>query len=82
LLELHSIAAFYFIIAVRGATPKEGNRDLSVEEMKVNLFASEEHCRRIVETAHEGIWSTDRDFVTTFVNGRLVEWMCCAGQKK
>jgi PAS domain S-box-containing protein len=35
------------------------------------LLASEEQYRRIVEMANEGIWSTDADSVTTFVNPRM-----------
>ena len=34
---------------------------------------SEEKYRRIVETAHEGIWVVDAGAVTTFVNPRLQE---------
>jgi PAS domain S-box-containing protein len=35
------------------------------------LQASEEKYRRIVETAHEGIWAMDGKYRTTFVNGHM-----------
>ena len=35
------------------------------------LGKSEEKYRRIVETANEGIWAMDRQFVTTYVNERM-----------
>ncbi|OPX69509.1 MAG: sensory histidine kinase AtoS [Methanoregulaceae archaeon PtaB.Bin056] len=34
---------------------------------------SEEKYRRIVETAHEGIWAMDEHFATTYVNRRMAE---------
>jgi PAS domain S-box-containing protein len=37
------------------------------------LQASEERYRRIVELAHEGIWTIDADARTTFVNARMAE---------
>jgi PAS domain S-box-containing protein len=37
------------------------------------LRKSEEKYRRIVDTAHEGIWAMDNQFVTTYVNERLAE---------
>jgi PAS domain S-box-containing protein len=39
------------------------------------LRESEERYRRIVETAREGVWVTDRDTLTTFVNARLAEML-------
>ncbi|MHC1789581.1 PocR ligand-binding domain-containing protein [Solidesulfovibrio sp.] len=35
------------------------------------LRESEEKFRRIVETAHEGVWVFDADYATTFVNRRM-----------
>jgi PAS domain S-box-containing protein len=35
------------------------------------LVKSEEKYRRIVETANEGIWAMDRQFITTYVNERM-----------
>ena len=37
------------------------------------LQASEERYRRIVELAHEGIWTIDADARTTYVNARMAE---------
>jgi PAS domain S-box-containing protein len=37
------------------------------------LKTSEEKYRRIVETANEGIWGMDQDFITTFVNGKIAD---------
>jgi PAS domain S-box-containing protein len=39
------------------------------------LKESEERYRRIVDTAHEGIWAIDAEQATTFVNGRMAEMM-------
>jgi len=39
------------------------------------LRRSEEKYRRIVETAREGIWAMDGQFITTFVNARLTEML-------
>jgi PAS domain S-box-containing protein len=39
------------------------------------ITVSEAKYRQIVETAHEGIWSVDRDFRTTFVNKIMAEWL-------
>jgi PAS domain S-box-containing protein len=37
------------------------------------LERSEKNYRGIVETAYEGIWKVDTDFITSFVNGRMAE---------
>lgn len=39
------------------------------------LVASQMQYRRIVETANEGIWLTDRDGITTLVNARLASML-------
>lgn len=39
------------------------------------LIQSEFRFRQIVETAHEGIWRIDKDFVTLFVNKRMCEML-------
>jgi diguanylate cyclase (GGDEF)-like protein/PAS domain S-box-containing protein len=41
------------------------------------LLSSEERYRRIVETTREGIWCTDPDGVTTFVNVRMAQLLGC-----
>ena len=42
-------------------------------ETEERLLASEAHYRRIVETADEGIWLTDAQWRTTYVNRKLAE---------
>jgi diguanylate cyclase (GGDEF)-like protein/PAS domain S-box-containing protein len=42
------------------------------------LRAGEEQYRRIVETAHEGIWIVDADGNTTFVNSQMAEMLGCS----
>jgi sigma-B regulation protein RsbU (phosphoserine phosphatase) len=37
------------------------------------LEHSEKKYREIVETAFEGVWKVDADFITSFVNGRMAE---------
>ncbi len=44
---------------------------------KDSLRAGEEKYRRIVETAHEGIWLIDAEHRTTFVNRRMAEILGC-----
>ena len=39
------------------------------------LAESEERYRRIVETTNEGVWMTDADSKTTFVNGRMASML-------
>ena len=41
------------------------------------LRNSEEHYRRLVETADEGIWSIDADNRTTFVNKKMADLLHC-----
>ncbi len=45
--------------------------------MTVALRASEERYRRIVETADEGIWVTDAEGRTTFVNPKMAQMLGC-----
>ncbi len=47
-----------------------------VEERTRELQQSQEQYRRIVETSHEGIWVTDTEYQTTFVNARMAEMLC------
>jgi PAS domain S-box-containing protein len=42
-----------------------------------SLQASEEHYRKIVETAHEGIWQIDEMGTTEFVNTAVTELLNC-----
>jgi PAS domain S-box-containing protein len=41
------------------------------------LRASEERYRRIVETTNEGVWLTDADNKTTFMNRRMAQMLGC-----
>jgi PAS domain S-box-containing protein len=45
------------------------------------LRASEERYRRLVETAHEGIWTIDADGRTTYVNQRMADLLGHAPQE-
>jgi PAS domain S-box-containing protein len=50
----------------------EAIRDVTERQRSESaLRASEENFRRIVETAHEGVWVFDADYATTFVNRRM-----------
>jgi len=44
---------------------------LSLKELYEALQASEERFRRIIETTEEGVWLTDRQWRTSYVNSRL-----------
>jgi PAS domain S-box-containing protein len=46
-------------------------RNSSTEELQ----RSEMRYRLIVETANEGIWLTDRDYITTFVNRKMADML-------
>jgi len=48
-------------------------RTFELENAYKSLKVSEEKYRCIVETAGEGIWITDPEAVTTFVNQRMAE---------
>ncbi len=51
-------------------------RDVTLQKQAEQaLRESEEKYRRIVETAHEGIWVVDAEAVTTFVNPRMHEML-------
>lgn len=51
-------------------------RDISEsKEYQAALEASEAMYRRIVETAAEGIWIIDENYLTTFVNSRMAEML-------
>jgi PAS domain S-box-containing protein len=54
------------VIAERGQLIRE-------QSTKEALERSERSYRGIVETAYEGIWKLDANFVTSFVNGRMAE---------
>ncbi|WP_075352730.1 PocR ligand-binding domain-containing protein [Desulfovibrio sp. DV] len=60
--------------AVTGAI--EAIRDVTERHRsEMALRASEEKFRRIVETAHEGVWVFDGDYATVFVNRRMAEML-------
>lgn len=53
-------------------------RDISERRRADALIrASEERYRRIVETAHEGLWIVDANWTTTFANHRMGEIIGC-----
>ena len=47
----------------------------SLEGLEEKLWESEEKYRGIVETANEGVWITDTEAVTTFVNQKMAEML-------
>ncbi|HPS88987.1 MAG TPA: PAS domain S-box protein [Methanosarcina vacuolata] len=47
----------------------------SREGLEEKLWESEEKYRGIVETANEGVWITDTEAVTTFVNQKMAEML-------
>jgi len=61
--------------------PEEGCVDIygfdisNRKELEEKLWECEEKYRSIVETANEGIWITDTEAVTTFVNQRMAEML-------
>lgn len=54
------------VIAERGELIRE-------QSTREALERSEKNYRGIVETAYEGIWKVDRDFITSFVNRRMAK---------
>ncbi len=67
-------------IRVAGKRIEEANQRLELELVKrkqteEKLRESEQHYRRIVETASEGIWEVDEQFITTLVNRRMAEML-------
>lgn len=62
---------YHFVAFIRDVTLRKR------EEIKLHL--SEERYRQIVETAHEGIWTTDENNKTNFVNEKMcqiLEYSC------
>ena len=45
------------------------------KQTEEKLRESEQHYRRIVETASEGIWELDEQYTTTLVNRRMAEML-------
>jgi PAS domain S-box-containing protein len=52
-----------------------GQLEKRVEARTKELQESQKEYRRIIETAHEGIWVTNAEYKTTFVNPRLAEML-------
>lgn len=49
--------------------------ELERQEMEETLRESEQRYRQIVDTADEGIWVFDKDYMTTFVNRRMADML-------
>src|SRR5208282_3886606 len=67
-------------ISVAGKRLEQANQRLELELVKrkqteEKLRESEQHYRRIVETASEGIWELDEQYTTTLVNRRMAEML-------
>ena len=73
-------------IQVTGKRLEQANQRLELELVKrkqteEKLRESEQHYRRIVETASEGIWELDEHYATTLVNRRMAEMLGYESQK-
>jgi len=67
-------------IRVAGKRLEQANQRLELElaerkQTEEKLRQSEQRYRRIVETASEGIWQLDEQFITTLVNRRMAEML-------
>ncbi len=64
----------YFIAQIQDITArKQAENEAKVAEE--NLRSSEEHFRRIVDTATEGIWVIDAENKTSFVNKKMADML-------
>ncbi len=61
--------------ALRREVAERTRAEEAVREQADALRASEERYRRIVDTAHEGIWTVDREFRIDYANARLAEML-------
>ena len=67
-------------IRVAGKRLEQANQRLELElaerkQTEEKLRQSEQRHRRLVETASEGIWELDEQFITTLVNRRMAEML-------
>jgi PAS domain S-box-containing protein len=58
------------------------NYDITEQKMAENaLKESERKYRRLIETAHEGIWVIDRENKTSFVNEKMAQMLGCTKEE-
>lgn len=71
------LQSFLGVTAISGmvlaAVIAERSQLIREQSAREALERSEKRYRGIVETANEGIWKVDADFVTSFVNSRMAE---------
>ena len=61
--------------AQKELTKARDELEIRVQERTRELKESEENSRRIIETANEGIWTSDPDGKTTFVNQKMADML-------
>lgn len=53
----------------------ETSKDHSLKKVEETLMDREEHYRLIVDTANEGVWVFDENYITTYANKRMADML-------